>query len=365
MAYTFALYIFILILYGVSKNSKKKFLLWVFTLVGLYLGVRYNYMPDYVQYHSVFDMYNDYINYRYDRDSEHAEYGWFILNRLFGPIGFFGFVFICSCFFAYANYKFFDLQKIETKYLLVAVFGMITCANFSILSSAQRQFVATAVFLLAYRYCIHGQITRIKDLVSLRVIIYYLLIWIASTLHTSAIILEIIPFLYFLPYRNKLFLLGLGLFFFATLFAGATFLPNIMNFVIEQSDSYEYLIGMAATNQHTILGVSMMILRIVMLLFVLSKYNLPKEQAVILIIAFISAIFTATTFSLVQIDRLSFYLIAFDYLSYAIVLKYLSSPYKQIYGSIIWIWYFWGITKLLQPVTYDWQIYKTIFSVLW
>lgn len=364
MLYTLALYILILIIYGTNKHSRKKFLTLTFILVGLYLGVRYNYMPDYVQYHSVFDMYNGYINYTYDRDSEHAEYGWFILNRLFGPIGFFGFVFVCSCIFAFANYKFFALHKIENKFLLVAVFGMITCANFSILSSAQRQFVATSIFLLAYRYCIYEQITKIKDLISIKTILYYLIIWLASTFHTSAIVLEIIPFLYFVPYKNKIILLGYGIFFLVVLFAGATFLPNIMNFVIEQSDSYEYLTGMLATNEKTFLGVSMMLLRVFMLLFVLSKYDLPKDQAVILIIAYVSAIFTATTFSLVQIDRLSFYLIAFDYLSYAIVLKYIASPYKQAYGSIIWLWYLWGVMKLFQPTTYDWQIYKTIFSVL-
>lgn len=364
MAYTIALYLLIFIIYIINKYSEKKFLVWVFVMVGLYLGIRYNYMPDYVQYHKVFDMYNSSESYKYDPENEHAEYGWFILNRLFGPIGYFEFVFVCSCIFAYANYKFFALYKIENKYLFVAVFGMITCANFSILSSAQRQFVATTVFLLAYKYCIYGRIIKLKDLISLRTLIYYLLIGLASTFHTSAIFLEVIPFLYFIPCKNKSVLLGFGVFFFAVLFAGATFLPNIMDSIIEQSASYEYLMGMTATNEQTLFGASMMILRVFMLLFVLSKYELPKEHIIVLVIAYISAIFTATTYSIVQIDRLSFYLLAFDYLSYAIVLKYLSSSYRRVYGAILWLWYLWGITKLFQPTIYDWQVYKTIFSVL-
>lgn len=364
MLYTFTLYLLIILLYSIHPNSEKKFLGWVFVLVGFYLGIRYNYMPDYVQYHRVFDMFNSVEHYVYDPERDHAEYGWFILNRFFAPVGFFTFVFVCSCIFAYANYKFFDLYKIKCKYLLVAVFGMVTCANFSILSSAQRQFVATTVFLLAYRYCVYGQISKVRDLLSHRLILYYFLIGLASTFHSSAIILEIIPFLYFVPYKKKLVLVSLGIFFLAVLFAGMKFLPNIMNSVIQQSDSYEYLMDVTATNGQTFLGVSMMILRVFMLLFILSKYELPREHAIVLVIAYISAIFTATAFSLVQIDRLSFYLITFDYLSYAIVLKYLSSSYRHVYSGIIWLWYLWGILKLFQPIIYDWQEYKTIFSVL-
>ena len=358
------MYLLIVVLYCIYSRSEKKFLFWIFILVGFYLGVRYNYMPDYVQYHKTFDNFNSVENYIYDEDRDHAEYGWFLLNRLFRPVGFYTFVFVCSCIFAYSNYKFFTLYKIECKYLFVAIFGMITCANFSILSSAQRQFVATTVFLLAYRYCIYGRISELKDLISKRALLYFLLIGIASTFHSSVIILEFIPLIHFIPYKKKLVLLFLGVFFFAVLFAGATFLPSIMDSVIEKSDSYEYLQGIAATNEQTFLGTSMMILRVLLLLFVLSRYNLPKGHAIVLIIAYISAIFTATTFSLVQIDRLSFYLIAFDYLSYAIVLEYLPSSYRQVYSVIIWIWYLWGVLKLFQPTIYDWQEYKTIFPVL-
>lgn len=364
MAYTIVLYLLILIIYGINSKSTKGFLAWSFIFVGLYLGVRYNYMPDYEHYHKTFNIFNAHVDYEYDSDSEHVEYGWFLLNRLFGPIGYFGFVFVCSVMFAYANYKFFEIQKIENSYLLVAVFGMIISPNFSVLSSAQRQFVATIVFLLAYRYCIYERITKIKDLISPNVIVYYILIWLASTFHKSAIILEIIPFLYFFPYKNKIALLGSSIFFIAVLFWGTTFLPSILDSIIEQSDSYEYLMGITASNEHTFLGVSMMILRVFVLLFVLLKCNVDKEHAIVLILAYISAIFTASTYSIVQIDRLSFYLIAFDYLSYAIVLKYLPITYRHIYICIIGIWYIRGVLKLFQPTIYDWQIYKTIFSVL-
>ena len=364
MVYTLVLYFIIVILYFVFPKSEKEFLGWVFICAGLYLGVRYNYMPDYIPYHRAFDMFNSVEHYDYNPETDHAEYGWFVLNRLFRSSGYFTFVFVCSCVFAYANYKFFDLYKIECHYLLVAVFGMVTCANFSILSSAQRQFVATALFLLAYRYCIYGRLLIIRDLLSYRSILYYLLIGLASTFHTSALILLIIPFLCYIPYKNKLILLGLGAFFFAVLFAGASFLPKLMNSVIQQSNSYEYLMSVVATNEHTFLGVSMMILRILILLYVLSKYELPREHAIVLVIAYVSAIFTASTYSVVQIDRLSFYLITFDFLSYSIVLKYLSSLYRKLYGGIIWVWYLWGISKLFQPIVYDWQEYKTIFSVL-
>lgn len=364
MTYTILLYLSILILYCINRNSNKRFLLCAFVLVGLYLGVRYNYMPDYVHYHRLFNIYNSYTNYKYDPEYEHVEYGWFVLNRLFGFIGYFGFVFVCSCLFAYANYIFFKTQKIENKYLIVSIFGMITCANFSVLSSAQRQFVATTVFLLAYRYCIYGKITRIRDLISANALIYYMLIWIASMFHASAIILEVIPFLYFFPYKNKIILFGSGIVFIAVLFVGESFLPAIMNSIIEQSDSYGYLMGTTTSNDHTILGVSMMILRVFMLLFVLLKYNINREHAVVLLVAYISALFIASTYSVVQIDRLSFYLIAFDYLSYAIVLKYLPVAYRRIYFCIIGFWFIWGVFKIFQPTIYDWQTYKTIFSVL-
>lgn len=364
MVYTLVLYFIIVILYFVFPKSEKKFLGWVFICVGLYLGVRYNYMPDYIPYHRTFDMFNSVEQYDYNLETDHAEYGWFVLNRLFRSSGYFTFVFVCSCVFAYANYKFFNLYKIKCVYLLVAVFGMAISSNFSILASAQRQFVATAVFLFAYRYCIYGQLSKFKDLLSYKLILYYLLICLASMFHTSALVLLIIPFLYFIPYKKKKVLLGLGIFFFIVLFAGDFFLPKLMNSLIEQSNSYEYLMDRIATNEHSFLGVSMMILRVIMLLYVLFKKELSTEHSIVLIVAYVSAIFTASTYSIVQIDRLAFYLLVFDYLSYAIVLKNLSFSYRNLYGAIIWIWYFRSITKLFQPIVYDWQEYKTIFSVL-
>lgn len=363
MIYTFLLYIIVFIVLKTGKNTQRSLVI-VFSIVGIYLGIRYNYMPDYVQYHKVFDMFNAYSDYVYDGEVDHAEYGWFLINRLFKPLGFFFFVFVCSVLFAISNYELFRLYNIDKNLLLVAIFGMITSANFAILSSAQRQFLATAVFLFAFRYCIYGRIHKYKDLFSKHAILYFFFIWVASTFHSSALVLMIVPFLYFVPYKSKVIVIGLGTLFLAVLFAGASFLPSIMGAIIEKSGSYEYLAEAIATNEQTLLGTSMMILRVAMILFVLAKCNLPREEAVVLLIAYISAIFTASTYSVVQVDRLSFYIIAFDYLSYAVILKHLPKQYSTPYCLIIWVWYLWGVAKLLQPVQYDWQVYKTIFSVL-
>ncbi len=361
MIYTILLYI--LVVYFSLKNDSKA-LKWICCIIAVYLGLRYDYMPDYFNYMNAFERFETLPFGEYDQNYEHFEYGWFVLNKLFAPAGYYTFVFISSCFFSFACYKVLSLYINDRTVLFVVLLGFVTSSGFVVLASAQRQMVATGIIMLAYRYFIYNRLLDVKSLISKHTAYYVLCVLLASSLHQSAVITLLLPVLYFTPRKSFLVSMSLVLFLAAVVFYGNLFMPKILSSYIQQSESYEYIQEIEYGGSITFLAGCIMFFRISLIVYILKKETMSKDEYVVLLLGIISIIFLATSYSVAQIFRLSYYFIIFDFLSIGLTIRYLPANFKTPYTSFILIWYVWGVLKLFQTYTYSWQEYKTILTLI-
>jgi transmembrane protein EpsG len=160
-------------------KGKKNGLLISFTLIFIFLAIRYDFGNDYLNYLTLFDSVNR-LNDFMDifQVQLYGEIGWIILCRLFRQLGFFTLIAFLA-FFNCAVYYSFIKKYVVPKYYWLAVFIYIFNSSFLLVhSTAMRQSVAISIFIIAIQFALKN-----------RVLLFVLLVILASFFHSSAIIL--------------------------------------------------------------------------------------------------------------------------------------------------------------------------------
>ena len=146
-------------------------------LIFVFLAFRYDFGNDYHNYHYIFNEITSAPSFIYD-DSLHFEKGWQLLCWLFKPIGFYGMVFFLTAFECYIYYKIIK-EYVPQKYYWLAVFLFVFSPGLMLIgASMMRNQLAITIFLCSIKY--------IRER---RVLIYLVLIYLATTIHQSAVIL--------------------------------------------------------------------------------------------------------------------------------------------------------------------------------
>lgn len=355
----------ICVLIVISINDKTKALKCVCSVIALYLGVRYDYMYDYDSYYEYFD----YINSGniYFTENDHMEYGWYLITRLFKPLGFFWFVFICSCLFAYGVYlSLKDLFPKSKFYRFLIVFGLISASSFSVISSAQRQMLVTSIFMIANHYLLYRKISALKDLIKPNVVIYYAIIFLCSFLHSSALYLLIIPIVYYFSKFAKLTAIALAVLSVLIFSLGPVLSSMFIDAAVSQVASYEHIMNAAQmSGEISVIATIMYVFHLCLIIYVLLNEKLKPYENAILCMYFLSIIFFISAAYVVQIFRLAYYTYIFIYLGLGIILQRIhSQPIKQLAILVYCIWIFKGAIAIFDVVPNSVEDYKTIFSVL-
>lgn len=164
-----------LVVFFAALGSSKKRLLWLrfsFTLIFLFLALRYNYGNDYQAYLLLFNSLNKpdiVLPY---------EYGWQVLNIIFKPFGFFAMVIFLSFINCIIYYRFI-VKYVPASYYWLAVFIYVFWPPMMLVQlSSMRQTLALLLFIYSLKY-----------LYSKKLIWYLLCIAVASQFHKSVIIL--------------------------------------------------------------------------------------------------------------------------------------------------------------------------------
>lgn len=370
MIYT--IFFYIIIIYIVSKRKEAQ-LKKSCVVVSLYYGVRYNYMPDYESYHMMYEIFSN-PNYIYVSEYEHMEIGWFYLNKLFAPLGnpygFFVFVFACSIVFAYGVYRVIKVYDFDYSYLPIIMFGYFTAPTTAVLCSAQRQFFVTGIFFIAYSFLVYDKIKCFRDLWSKSLLLYYGIVFLVTLIHSSAIVLLIVPVAYFFPSKSrKAFILVLLLFVIFILFAGK-YLPFLMQGYIDKTGTYEYLekdIEGGVAKSITITAMISYVIQIYFCAYALSMRKLDRDEVFAIAIAIICLLLALSGFYVPQINRIALYLNLFIYISMAILVLKLPNKMGKKYSIMMWGFIVWNALKVLQPMPLSQGrdvSYKTIFEVL-
>ena len=296
---------------GAMENGMK----FSYFLVFLFLALRHDYGNDYSDY------FNSYLGLQSLQDEDfyfkENEVGWLYLNYffkyLFGDVGFHVMLASMAAFTCFVLYRL-TIKYIPPKYYAFAIaLLLLEPNNILVLSSAMRQSIAVAIFLLSFDY-----------LLQKRYLQYLAGIALASLFHTSAIVLmalialNIVNWRIYLPY---VFLVFLGLLF---LLNNLTVIFDQVDFLLEFQES-EYSIYTAQGFEETKygLGFALSVFLYLAVLIVNRKTHNNIRQNTIIKIVLVALLFLILGLSVQLATRLNYYIFPVVVISFAITLEYL------------------------------------------
>ena len=210
-----------------------------FVIYTVFLGIRYMWGNDMMNYYLMFDQINSIDNDLFNLNSidyrEGKEYGWIILNILCKPIGFLGMQMVLAVFQNYVVYSFIK-RNVTPNWYWFATFLYGFGVNFMVLSaSMMRQSLAMMIVLFASPY-----------IAQKKIIPSVLLVLLAASMHQSALILLPFCFLGYLKInfkRKNLFWIAGALILWMIL--AEKVLSSIVSSLIssETFDNYEVYMG--------------------------------------------------------------------------------------------------------------------------
>ena len=364
MIYTIVFYLLLLFITTLINNRKLAISL-VVIVSALYMGLRYDYMPDYKAYYDYFRYVSDGYSYW---EGDHMEYGWYLLNKIFSPIGFFGFEFLISSLFAFSIGL---LLKtfVSKEYLPYVVLGYFSSGVFAMTLSAHRQLVVASVFAIAFVYLVYNNIRVYKDLIRPRLLLYYIIVILLSTIHQSSYFLLIVPFLYFIP-KNIISVVAIIALIYATIFIGDIFLPSLLDGLYLNFDRYERILESEIEMQNmTTASFISYTLQIVFIAYAYMNKAISKDHSLVLILCLLTFFLDVSIFSIPQFFRLNMYIGVFTYIAISVSGMSLKDMHNKVINPMplkifYSIWILWNSLKvfMIEPGTN--QEYKSIISFL-
>lgn len=191
-----------------DKKILKYGLLSSILVITVFVGIRYEWGTDMPTYQLNYNYYaesglkiSDFAGLSEIRSGRSLEFGWAILNVLCKPIGFFGMVILLAIV---ENILLFDFIKrnVDKGYYWLAIFVYAFNPYLMVLGcSMMRQWLAMCIILFATRYIISG-----------RFWIYVIMVLLASSFHTSALLFIVLYVFRFLkqwhPKNGSIIILG-------------------------------------------------------------------------------------------------------------------------------------------------------------
>lgn len=310
--------------YQESSGKYKNSLKWAFIIITIYLGIRYDFGNDYMNYLNSFYRFQSYhgslLNIQELKELQgHGDFGWVYLNLLCRPLGFFGMIIFLAILENFIIYDFVKTYVPSTWYPF-AIFIYVFNSNIMILGgSMMRQWLAICIFIYAFRF--------IRDR---KPLYYFALAFLAISIHGSARIL--LP-LYLLTYMRDINLSVKSLYWFIPLLIvwfsiAPTVFANNLTFLLE-SDSFEqYGIYEGGTGEkYGILGIVAAFLFPVICISQINK--LEQRERVLVLIFFVSILIRPLGLVLGMINRLGFYFLPFSIVTFPIVLNYIKKKYSK------------------------------------
>lgn len=339
-----------------------------FITLGIFLSIRYDFGNDYVGY---FMSFKEYTSYSFElTDFEkwaslqaRGEYGFVILNKLFQPVGFFGFIIFLSAFSLFVLYRLIK-KYVPANWYWFSIFILAFNPSFLIvgIAGAIRQWLAVTLFILTFNFILKKKI-----------IPFIIMMLVASTIHKTA--LAVIPFflISFLNINNFSKLKAVILCFLILLWfvvipqVGYTlFLP------LFQNEDMEYYIGyMAADTGFNIFGISSLLVIGIPFLCLTQINRMDNNMKLMCLLVICGILFIPMVSVNTMIGRLAWYFSIFTIIVYPKTMELLLNKGKaslvKIIVSALSVYYVYVyISHFLDPVWYDTSYhFHTIFEQPW
>ena len=347
-----------------------------FLIIFLFLALRYNYGNDYMSYLNMFfdinqrgfesfrDLWmntflfniispdNEELKFVF-ANSSNVELGWQALCLMFKPFGFFAMIAFLALFNCVVYY-FFIKKYVPPAYYWLAVFLYVFSPSLMLThSSAMRQSVAIALFLIAINYIYEKKFLR-----------YTLLISLATLFHASAIILLPIYLLGVLRFKTSTpIAIGAFLLFLVLFLLKDPLLQAMGVFVSTYASKYEVYQEASAIGS----GLGVILSSTFLILILLYDKYQNKEISLQFKIAILSFFLIPLSLVVMMIGRLSLYFLPPLITVYPMVLLKMDNYlFKYSFMVIIVLWTLYGLLVFFQSDIYriPFGTYDTIFSSL-
>lgn len=349
--------IFVVILSYLSQFKKYRYLFSLsFIIIYIFTAFRYEVGTDYNNYYESFNYISRLSSFDcLDYSIFKVEPSWVILNYIFKPFGFFGFIITLSAFFCYTYYSLIK-KYVEPRFYWVAVFIYLFSADIMwIQLSAIRQALSVAIFVHSVKY-----ITEKKKPLN-----YVLFNLFGGLFHTSAFFMvPLVLFAFDKIKNNKITGLIIILVFGVLLLFGETFLSRITELtLLITGDAYANRLLSETDVSTTIIGSIAWISVLGIVIF----YSYKQDERIKNLFYF------SSLHSLVYVmspliwlsDRMGYYFAVFSIVVVPIILQNEKCKFKKI--AVFSIFAIFLIYRLMNFLKLDWVIfgysdYNTIFS---
>jgi transmembrane protein EpsG len=333
---------------GIYRHGLKLSLFIVF----LFLALRYDFGNDYMAYLEIFQNINSYRVFR--PDLIEYEFGWLLLNRIFGSFGFFAMNVVLAAFSCYVLFTFIE-RYVPHQYYWFAVFLYVfQPSHMLILSSAMRQAIAVSLFLLAINFIIKK-----------KVLAYLLLILIAALFHHSALLLFPLILLGFVNWHIKfIHTLTITIVFMIPFFFLKEVLHHINYFTTQFFEQYSSYVPQEFSEVNVGLGFALRIL-IYLIVIYHSEYEINEENKLLFKIVIISILMTPLGLAVQLISRLNLYVLpAYMAVFPFIFIKLKKAEIKLLFIVIIILLTLYDFHVFFQSDIFreHYKEYHTIFS---
>ena len=292
-----------------------------FSLIFVFLSLRYNFGNDYGEYLKGFLLIRDYDPEYLFQLLVQFEPGWILINLLFRDLGFFAMTAVLALLSCMIYYRFI-VSYVPPKYYWLATFIYIFYPDFMLVhSSAMRQSVATMFFIFSIDYLYKRNSIR-----------YFVCIGLASSFHYTALILAPLYLLVF--FNGKIRIRQAALFFslYASLFIfGESLSPYFRIIISNFSEKYETYQDAGVVNS----GFGFLYYASLLILVLCWERYQNREIALIFKIAIISFLLMPLTLVVEMLSRLGMYFAPATIVTYPIILMNLKKNETKIFFVMI------------------------------
>lgn len=292
-----------------------------FSLIFLFLALRYNLGNDYETYRLMFSVISQSSLRELFAPLPVYEPAWVLLNWLFRHIGFFAMNAVLALFSCAIYYRFIT-KYLSPEYYWLAIFLYIFHPGFLLLhSTAMRQAPAIMLFVFSFDYLYNKDAFR-----------YFLCILLASLFHYSAIIL--LPLYLLVFFNRKIGLLHIVIFIsiFVSLFIfGSNLSPYVKLVITNFSEKYDAYQNPGVVSSG--LGFFYYSVLFIMTLYFERMQN--REVALVFKIAIISFLMIPLPLIIDMTGRLLMYFTPATIIVYPFIRASLKKPISKIIFSII------------------------------
>lgn len=336
-------------------KDKQKGLKWVFFCITFFLSIRYAWGNDYLSYLETFIEYKNYQFGLFDIEQSgmirrNNEYGWVILNRIFGVtgLGFFGLIIALTIFENWVIYRLVS-KHVDSQYYWVSIIFYVLTTSFVINASMMRQYLCICLYLIVVELMIDKKV-RGYLFWSIGIIL------LGSTIHRSNIMMLITLPLFYVSFKQKkrtyIWLVVIGIAFIIWSFFSYNLVKNMLLTFLDENDeyaSYAHYMYWDKGGSDTGLGTIFRYIKFAVWLYLLAQFK-EHDKQIIIILGIASYFFEVVAAIVPMAGRFHSYFIIMDMVRWAWLIQFAR---KQKWLYVIFVAQIAVLIKTFPEFFYD------------